>query len=400
MTKINNKLKVSSKPAAPKVARKRKASKMKMPMDPSWYFKNPFDICGAKWPDALTSQSCTMTSRDRFILIPAIAVGTSITHNSGLIIYPNPDLGSFIISQLTVAPTLTDLNAAGTAFIQERQPPNRNTLAGSNGLIRCTGLGLRVTYEGTELQRAGKYGAGIIKCDQTPNVIAGTGTLLDPMSTFTQGFANFVTPSDLLENATNVSNARVEDGVFEAHWRPSKIPQYMALNSESASLSAVAGVNPPPNVSTPLNQIIGLSGQEAGQSALLFVIEGDTTPVASATGNPYSIDIIWHWEYIPNNPYTTIVDIGPSPYDPLLLARIINNLELGPTARYLSVASNDTFPVPGDSEYFLSTEDAYGGLRRGLQTAARVVRGVADVSALFTPLRGSRRRGGQFAIGY
>jgi len=341
-------------------------------------FLQPFNYQAQKWPDERTSQSAVVTSRQHWVGNAFNGNGATTTnHNFAILISTNPEIGWFICNSNDGSSTLSDLNATGTSYFGRLSVPNLGSIKASPGLIRCTGLGVRVTYEGTELQRSGKIFAGIAKQVYTPKVVSTTGTLLSPLSAITTFRSTATAVSDLQNVLTNLSVARVTDGTFECAWRPSKIPQYMTINNSDggAQLNTSAGVSPSDGAETILNRPAGDQGVEAGQSWLVIGVEGDTTATASATGNPFSLDFIWHWEYIPSDVVTSIVTIGPSPFLPMELAAIMNNLELGPTARVSDTLAVDDSRVysrvpPERGDYGEVAKKASNLLLRGLQAYA------------------------------
>lgn len=305
----------------------------------------PFSPGSFKWPDDRTSLSGSITSRAVLTFTPAkFDANPTTSHNAGLILYPALDVPMLQLMD-DINGTLQDVTTAGTNYNNAIFPPNRSTIRASPGLIRCTGLGLRVTYEGTELQRAGRYFAGTMRSSQTPAGVGGTGTRLSGLSALQSNNLFFNTPGGLEQEMLNVTSGRVSDGAFEAVWRPSKVPQYMSLQSTDpwpGNVTVAAGAFPGTGAATLFNSPAGGIGMEVDQTALVFCIEGDTTAANSTTGNPYKLEVVWHWEYIPQNPIKTIVDLTPSPYDPLRLAAVLNRMYLAPTGRGQSFMSMDT----------------------------------------------------------
>lgn len=370
---------------------KRKTQRPRPLVDAAAPIRHPFASSGFKWPDERTSQSTCISSRYRTTLVPTHETGTNTSHSVGVIITPNPETGLVTLNMPGSSINLSDTVTVGTAYWSQITAPNLSTIKASPGLIRCTGIGARITYGGTNLQQSGRMAAGIGKHIYTPGVRATTGTKLSYLSTMTSGRNTELAPIDIMENLTNLSTARNPDGVFECHWRPTKVPEYMAVNNASVVYTTAAGVSPADNTYTPLNQVPAQQGVEAGQSSLVVVVDGDTTAAASATGNPYFLDVVWHWEYIPMDPLKTVVDIGPSPYDPAMLARIINSLELGPTS-YIRSATSDTsssYFADSYSYEFPGAQQVYSAARKGGNAA---VNAFAQLQRLgfFRPAAGQR----------
>jgi len=251
--------------------------------------------------------------------------------------YPNPYFSSTSLGETTTGSgVLTDQDSSGGN--NNLNPiPNLNQISGVHGRIRCTGMAARVTYEGTELTRAGRFVAGhpnVVNFPTSRGSAVGTAQY-SAVSTWSKN-ATATTPlGDLQQVLRNVTTARIADGVFEAHWLPSGIPQYMSVFEGGPSLLISAQTQG----YHPLNQGPGLIGQESGQSALVILIDGDVTSVAATIGNPYSIELIWHWEYIPENLYTTVLPLSPSPFLPMELAAVLNRIQQVPSASMPPTAS-------------------------------------------------------------
>lgn len=301
---------------------------------------SPFHEDSQKWPDELTTTSTTFSSRAVVAYSPkrGDAVSGSTNHNGGIVMYPNP---MFAFSQLfegaAGSGNLSDLDFNGTT-VDLAPVPNLAAIQSMQGRIRCAGMACKVVYEGTELNRAGRYYAGHSQVMYTPTVIPITGTRLSAFSTWTSGNTFFKNIGPLQQDLRNVTTSRIADGVFSAHWLPTRVPGYMAVPVTTPSLNRIAGSSPATGTPTVLNNIVGFEGQETGQSALVIAIEGDLTPASSATGNTYSVELIWHWEFIPENLYASIVTLSPSPYHPMELAYVLNNIQFVQSAIVLSAA--------------------------------------------------------------
>lgn len=356
----------------------------------------PFEGGAFKWPDDRTSYSGVVTSKQILTVNPAMFNGgPTTTHNWGVLIYPSMDVPAFQLYH-DASGTLQDVNVTGTGYNQAFFPANRSAVRASPGLLRCTGIGARIVYEGTELQRAGRYIAGTMRASSTPVVVPGTGTRLSPLSSLVSTGNWFSQPGDLEQEMLYVTSGRVSDGVFDCVWRPSKVPQYMSLPVQEpfpTNFTTAAGVSPGIGESTMLSSPIGLAGMEAEQAALVLLIEGDQTPVASATGNTYKLEIVWHWEHVPQNPLKTVITLTPSPYDPQALAAILNRLHTMPTGTGTSYASMDT-AQPYVSSGSNATQKAiqWVGDNKALKRAAAraldaALQGVAAAAVRRTPAR-------------
>lgn len=301
---------------------------------------HPFHVDSQKWPDELTTTSTTFTSRAVVAYTPVRgdAVTTSTTHNGGVVMYPNPMYShSLLFEGAAGSGNLSDLDFTGVN-LSLLPVPNLAAIQSMQGRIRCCGMAAKLVYEGTELNRGGRYYAGHSQVMFTPTVIPATGTRLSAFSTWTSGNSFFKNIGPLQQDLRNVTTSRVADGVFEAHWLPTRVPNYMAVPQATPTIITAAGVAPATGTPTVLNNIAGFPGQETGQAALVIAIEGDQTPAVSSNGNPYSVELIWHWEFIPENIYGSIVTLTPSPFIPMELAYVLNNIQFVQSAFVSSAA--------------------------------------------------------------
>ena len=191
----------------------------------------PFSGGEFKWPDDRTSYSATFSSRQVYTLFNTTIDGVAkTTHSMGLLMFPAVDTPTQVLLS-DQNHTLQDVNVPGTLYNGSILVPNRAAIRAAPGLIRCTGMGLRVTYEGTELNRSGRYVAGTLRASQTPRVVTTTGTRLSGLSACTSGNSWYISPTDLEKEMLYTTSGRVNDGVFGAVWRPSKVPQYMSMQT-------------------------------------------------------------------------------------------------------------------------------------------------------------------------
>lgn len=288
----------------------------------------PFRQNGRKWPDDRTSASFTFVSRSVYTYFPyGWGAGSSTTHSGGVVIYPSPHFSLTSLGETSSGSgVLTDLSTTGTAR-NLAAVDNLASITAMGGQIRCTGMGIKITYQGTELNRAGRFVAGHPMITQTPVTVSVTGTQLSALSTWNSNNQPSLSVGDIQRNLRNVTTSRVSDGTFEAHWLPSKVPSYMAVTSSFPDASVPVTTQPTRNTSTTLNQVAGYEGIEEGQSALVVLIDGDVTPAAASSGNPYGVEAIWHWEFIPDNLYASIVEPTPSPFNPMELALVLNSIQ-------------------------------------------------------------------------
>lgn len=201
-----------------------------------------------------------------------------------------------------------------SGYVGQNGPvPNYLSVLPGSGMIRCTGMALRVTYQGTELQRAGRYYAGLCPLAHPAQGGDSTTNLLSPLSVV----CNTPAPNtaQLKQCMTNQVSGRVTDGTFEAIWTPNGVPSYQNVADSLAGFEAYQA----PSAGGIVNSSIfataqGDAGAQRGQHALVFFVEGDTPSAPANSGNAYTIEVIWHWEVVPQNPYAVAYDLTPSAY--------------------------------------------------------------------------------------
>jgi len=209
---------------------------------------------------------------------------------------------------------MSDLNATGTAPLGTQLAALNSTsfYGGDPGgcKVRLVSLGCRVTYEGTDQQRAGKITAGLVANTDAVATVATTGTLSSAASGY------FTTPvvamTDVRNAMVEAVEARISDGIFDVHWEPNGVPSYqnfstvkVTSNAPSAGTSYVAG-------GSRFQQEKGGSGPEIGQNALVIMIENDTTISSLNIGNTYGFEMVWNWEVVPDAPPSIIYSLTPS----------------------------------------------------------------------------------------
>lgn len=305
----------------------------------------PFTSPPVSIPDDRTTQSGKVTSRlTGFLTLPSNS-GTWVTHNGGATIFPDPYASMAVWVEGTPGNgVFTDLNFDGSGAAQLLSCPNVSSFIPNTGRVRCTGIGVRIVYEGTELTRSGKIyaGMGAITAQAKSGVAALTPYALSPSSTiFGNASWSAATVKQRLEMT---ATQRIRDGVFEAHWVPSGVPNYQDCQGIANGVTFAAGPNTSAAVSY-YNAPSGGFGIESGQNALVIMIEGDTTVASGANGNTYSYDVIWHWEVIPSSPYSVPYPLTPSQSDPMRLARDLNSLHTA-VARQVVVTSGTVSTGP------------------------------------------------------
>lgn len=299
----------------------------------------PFAYPSVHIPDDNSTCSGLCSSRVVLTFTPSTRNGANVsTHMGGLLLLPSLNNAYYTLYE-TAAGTaaLSDLNTAGDGYNGSYGAvTNASAILPTSGRVRCVGMGLRVVYEGTELNRAGRFYAGL--CPIQHPAIAGAGAPF-PLSALSVVCAGTSVAVGTLKACLNeMVTSRVIDGVFEVCWRPSGVPHYQGYSDSAAGwlpyqgTGAGAVTNP-----SQFNAPVSGYGVEGGQNALVFFVEGDTTDVAQSVGNTYSVELVYHWEAIPNNPAAVAYDLSPSRANFNQLASALN----AGGVRRLGVATHD-----------------------------------------------------------
>lgn len=294
---------------------------------------DPFRSSGGKWPDERTAQSASFVSTLRTTIAPAMLGGLTGTNKSFAVIVPAvPNVPVFVAAQASASgDTIQDISLNGTSAVQTLTPTNVNAINAVPAAIRCCGIGARLYSLAPNLQRGGRYFAGLGAADQSPITVPSTGTQLSPLSTFTQGNTFYVSCGDLVDTLKQTTSEVVGDQVFEAHWKPAMVPEY-SIVGPTANSSTTITANPTGTTGayTALNALPLSVGHPQGQNYLVLGVHGDVTSSATATTNPYDLDIVWHWEYVPVTPRAQLLELTPSPCDSFALDRVLTRLQLTP----------------------------------------------------------------------
>jgi len=329
-----NQKRVLVKVQAPKPPMQKKKRKRKGQRNP--YLSsliNPFSAPVAHIPDQYTSASgLTNSFKSIRNAYPMWSGGSSYQHCFGFVMIPYPGCAQVNLQQLdTSASTVSDTGASGTTG-SYYAVPNASALYGG-GLdgckVRCVSMGCRVIYEGTENNRAGTIFSGLAANVTMPNARNSTGTQLSVTSCFT-GMTQ-PTLGDIRNSLTQVTEARVGEGVFQAVWKPSGVPTYQEYGGSTLGTTASAGEH----VTNSLFQCSeGSGGCQFGQNFLVVMVEGDTTPSASAYSNTYNVEMVWNWEVVPNDPTTVAYIVSTSRMDMRSLENAINGIQTTRVAKY------------------------------------------------------------------
>lgn len=348
---------------------KRGGSKKKAPT-PCWLasIMDPFDRPACHIPDDNTSESGVVKGwrRDETVITPGdIVTGpASISHNVGFVAFPFVDCGYNHLKE--TLPNSQKLFAVRDASASSGQMPVTNIA--SYGVLtaqtRVTAMGFRLTYTGAEVNRAGKYYAGLLPIMTT--AIGNTANVADPLSVFglpvTTGDITGVTRTysiaDIKTRMVHTTEGRVTDGVLHAVWHPAQTPSYVLSRLGNApNVTVPSGTNA---VSMYAN-IGGQQGAQIGQYALIVLIVGDNTTAAQMTGNTYSIQFTQHVEVMPDNVQAVTYPVGPSTYDVNAMMGTINAIGKSRTATTISSTVQTT--APESEPTFVSASDLGGSAR-------------------------------------
>jgi hypothetical protein len=302
---------------------------------------NPWRYPSAHVPDQATSNSglCTSTAFYETSFSNANAT-TSTTHCFGFCLPPYPYYTQF--SQTTAA-NITDVDTAGTNYwlpasnSVQASPllvPNGAAVLGTTtpeyqrSKIRCTGISLSVTYEGTELQRAGKYIAALVPATGAGTTHITTGTVISLLGACIGQNVNDYAPAivNVKNQASAYTECRISDTPFVCRWLPNGSPSYQ-LAAGPTPENYTVGAGAPALSPTVWNSPAGAAGLQAGQNVLVFLVVGDTTPTAVVNSNPYNISIKWNWEVIPDSTTSVAYTLRESPSSGMLLDKCLNAMQ-------------------------------------------------------------------------
>lgn len=301
---------------------------------------DPFNSTASHIPDPDVTPSGLVTSRLLITGYPGAQAGTSTLHSTALIMYPYPrNCIDFAAETTAGTGTLTGVNATGTLNVQLNNAPNIGSFQAASCRVRCTGMGVRVVYQGTELNRAGRVFGGNLPANHAPFSVAGTGTVLDPFTTVTDN-VNFT--NSLLRSymSADLFETRVPgEGGVEFKWKPACTPTYQTYMNDFLPSIAASGSTPQTTTNS-YYAAPGANGSQSGQSVLVVGIDGDITGSATAGGNSYAFECIWHWEVVPDNDTVVAYDLSPSPAHAPTLDYCMNSLASMCPGRYVAGGSS------------------------------------------------------------
>lgn len=325
---------------------------------------DPFDRPACHVPDENISESGAVKSWIRHEYTLNAASGTAVGHNGGVICFPHAEAGIVTLREET--PGIGRLYA-----VTDSGPPPRQSLSNVSSFAsnccqtRTTAMGIRVAYTGTELNRSGKYYAGLLPINEY--CLTNTGTYHDPLScgginrtAGGTGFAASYAIGDIKSQLVHLTEGRIGDGNFHAVWRPAQSVRY-SYNGKNyvVPMTGTAGERS----ESIWSAAEGNRGATRGQFALVVLIVGDTTSTGSINGNTYSVQFVMHNEVIPDNSNAVTFSIEPSTFDVLALQKAINLIGAS------RVATTIDTPVEISSSHTEPTFMAYSSMAAGAREA-------------------------------
>ncbi len=301
----------------------------------------PFQNTPTHIPDDQTMESGLVSSRKYISWAPLALSGNTTVHCGGLIMAPHPQYAlASLLETSSESKSFTDVSSnsgtagwydpfAGVNPVGIMNVSNILALCPSftAARVRCVGMGIRVTYEGSELNRAGRYFAGLCPVSNATSGY-GSGIAGSLLSTVCASPAPIASLKGCM---TNLASSRVADGTFEYCWQPNGAPTYQAVNNlgSTSGLPATTVASGSTIAQSAFNSAPGSAGIQAGQNVLVFWVEGDTVSAAQSFGNIYSIEMVYHWEIIPNALLSVAYQLSASRYVPSELAAALNLRQSG-----------------------------------------------------------------------
>jgi len=292
--------------------------------------RDPFHAPPAHIPDFETNTSGTITSRMYFQHAPNAYSSTSASHNSGIVVFPNPRAHVVELEE-TVAGNaiLSDLSSTGNAIYAAHDAVNLSGF-GDACKLRMTACGVKITYAGTELNRSGEYISGNAQIEYPATGATGCSQL-SPVSTL-MGPNSSASWTSLTFRSTlkDYEESRINDATKEFFWLPNGVPGYFRSGSNVANLGPGNTTNGAAVLNSMFASTSGGGGPSYGENALVILISGDTT-TSGPTGNTYDVEVITHWEVIPTNLYAVVYDVTPSLSNPAELSAAMNACSRSPS---------------------------------------------------------------------
>jgi hypothetical protein len=293
----------------------------------------PFNAPPCHIPDPDVAPSGAISSHKSITSAPLAISGTSTTHTFGFVLLPYPQ-NAFVVLQENVAGggQVTDVGATGV-FSSAVSVPNIASLGSQGCRIRCTGAGIRIVYEGTELNRAGRIFGGNLPLALAASSVGTSGTNLSVLTTFAGVNTVPVAAGTIRQSMSDCFEIRnPSDKVVEFLWKPSNTPHYQAYGP-----GAVTGTTAGAAVATSVyGAPAGGLGSEGGQNCLVVIVDGDVTPSATNTPNTYTVEAVWHWEVVPDDLQAVAYDLSPSFSNAPSLDMAFNTMARSPAGRALT----------------------------------------------------------------
>lgn len=292
--------------------------------------RNPFQHPAVHIPDDKTMVSGLVSSRELFTWTPTTRGAVTTVHSGGLAFFPHMAYAKVVITEDVTGGALSGLDLPAGVPAQYNISPSVSNFdsivpLNTSAMARLTSLGLRVTYEGTELNRAGKIFAGTVPISY-PATSTNKGIApfrFEPLSVFL-GTAALPTASAMKASINLLSSSRVSDREFEVNWVPSGVPAYQNNgNTTTAYVETSLAMNTTV-AETPWSNHFGGAGNQSGQNALVLFLEGDVTTAASNYGNTYAVEVIYHWEVVPATPLKVAYDLTHSASNFAALQQALN----------------------------------------------------------------------------
>lgn len=308
---------------------------------PCWLasLSDPFDRPACHIPDDNTSECGAVKGHVRIEYNFPAATGASTTHSGGLILFPNSEVGAIALREDVAGSGLLWAVRDGSNATTNWQVQNLVSYGVTSCQSRVTAMGLRITYTGTELNRAGKYYAGLLPITQfaTGNV----ANVADPLSVAgvpvqagAAGYSRCYTISNIKNRLIHLSEGRITDGTFHSVWRPAQDPVYVQNSLNPSTVMTLASGTTGPSMYATNG---GLRGAQTGQYALVLLAVGDSISSDAIQGNTYSIQMTQHSEVIPDNVTGVTYAVEPSPYDVSAMMSTINAMATSRVATTVDV---------------------------------------------------------------
>jgi hypothetical protein len=309
----------------------------------------PFSEPPASIPDQLSAPSLKMKSLSSLTFTTSSPTANT-SHGALVLIQPAP-ISSATVGQISYDPV-------GQVFVTvsnlETQVPNFTALFPTSGTTsqqvtvddyryRCTAMGVRLTYTGTELQRGARVVIGFFEPDFSSN---NNDVYYETFGTAGLSLSGSLFPNQVLNRMTRYKVFREWDSTMEFESIPSGTPLYHQATQASGNSYL-------PLVSLSVSNHIPCLG---------IMITGDQTSVASTVGNNFDLEIVRHWEVICPSDLVTAIPMTPSPYDVKSLEYCLN----------VFGAAYSDFPVKSldNSGNVNSSANSYAQLKKNAAYAA------------------------------